>query len=228
MTVVTITILTARVAAVTAHLSFVDSVRGLRQGILRFYGRVTIRTGRSVLHLLLREILVAVAVQFLFLVAVEADHPLLIMNISRAAVFPCKFRINAPAVTEGAGLSFVLFDEFMALDEPGTDSGNRRRFHMAPATGGVAATAGLLEYLIIEDLELRLGKSRHYPLPLTDCRVVQGFAVGVRDLSMTLTAGFQIVRRTAHHRLMGKFFSFSLVVAFMTGHASLNEMGIFG
>ncbi|OPY03608.1 MAG: hypothetical protein A4E66_02676 [Syntrophus sp. PtaB.Bin001] len=172
MTVVTITVLTARVAAVTTYLSLVDRVSGLRQGILRFYGRVTIRTGRSVLHILLREILVAVAMQFLFLVAVEADHPLLIMNICRAAVFPSKFRIDAPAVTKSAGLSFVLLDEFMALDEPGTDPGNRRRFHMAPAAGGVAAAAGLLEYLIIEDLEFRLGKSRHYPLPLADRRVV--------------------------------------------------------
>lgn len=221
VTAVTITVLTAGMAAVTAHFSAVDGVRGLRQGIIRFYGRVTIRTGRPVPHLLLGQILVAIAVQFPFLVAIKADHPLLIMNIRRAAVFPGKFRIDAPAVAEGAGLAFVLLNEFMALNEPATDPGNRRRFYMAPATGGVAAAAGLLEDLVIEYLELRLGKSRHYPLPLANRRVVQGFSVGVRDLSMTLTAGFQIVRRTTHHGLMGKFFSSSLIVAFMAGDTAL-------
>jgi len=43
---------------------------------------------------------------------------------------------------------------------------------------------------------------------------------------MALAAGFEIVRRPLHNSRVGKIYCLSLLVAFMTGFASLGEMRI--
>ena len=99
---------------------------------------------------------------------------------------------------------------------------------MTSTAGGVAAPAGLFEDALVEDLELRLGKPCHDPLPLADRCVMKRFPIGGGDLSVALAAGLEIVRWPLHHALVGLLFRFTAFVALVAGFASLGKMRVFG
>ena len=71
----------------------------------------------------------------------------------------------------------------------------------------MAASARLLKNLFIEDLEFCLGEPCLDPFSLPDRGVMNGFAVRVRHLFMTLAARGQIIGRPGNHagmRILGR------------------------
>ena len=88
--------------------------------------------------------------KFSLLVAIEAGHPLLIMNIGCTTVLSREFRVNPASVAYGTGLSVIPGDELVILDKTRTDSAHLRGFHVTIAARGVTAPAGLLKYLFVE------------------------------------------------------------------------------
>jgi len=88
--------------------------------------------------------------KFILLVAIQAGHPLLIMDISRAAILSGEFRINPASMAYGTGFSVVPGNELVVLDKPGADTADFGGFHMAISARGMTAPARLLENLFIE------------------------------------------------------------------------------
>jgi len=203
MAIVAVSILAAGVTTIATYFALVNVVGHLRQRFLRLDCCVAVFAGRPILNHLLGEILLTVAVEFPLLVAVQAHHPFLVVDIRRSAVFTRVFRINASSVTEGAGLALIPLDEFVSLDQAQADSRNGRRFHMAPATGGVTAPAGLLEDAFIEGLQFRFGKPCHDPLSLAYRCIMEGFFIVGGNLPVAAAAGFEFVRRPFHQALVG-------------------------
>jgi len=156
MAIETVSILRTGMAAVTADLVLVNAVSSFDKQFFRFDRLMAIRASRPILDGLLRQVLFPITMKFPLFMAVHAHHSFLIMNVRRTAIFTREFRIDATAVAERAGFSFIFFYEFMSLNEAETDPGNSRRFYMAPSTGSMAATARFLENMLVEGLEFGL------------------------------------------------------------------------
>jgi len=126
MAIIAVPILAARMAPIAAHLTPVNAVGFLCQQCLRVDRLMAVRAGGTVLHRLLREILIAVSVKFPLLVTVEAHHSFLVMDIRRPAVLARILGINASTMAEGAGLAFIFLYKLMPLDQTETNPGDRR------------------------------------------------------------------------------------------------------
>lgn len=168
--------------SVTGYFPFVLPMGDLRRQFGLVAGFMAILACRSLLDFPFGLVGIAVAVKFLFLVAIHAQHAFLIMDVRRTAVITCIFRIDATAVAKRAGFAFVLFNEFMFGNQSDADATHRRTFHMAIATGCVTAPAGFLEDFFIKRFQLFLGKPGHYTVSQPCCRIVQGLGIVVRNL----------------------------------------------
>lgn len=127
------------------------------------------------------------------------------MDIRTSPVFACKLGINPSAVTEGAGLAFISFNEFVPLDEADADAADGRSLYVAAAAGGVATPAGLFENLRIELFELVGREPLHDAMALAYRRIVEGFFIVIGSLFVTHAAGLQVVRRSLDESFMGRF-----------------------
>ena len=140
----------------------VSLVSSLRPGA--FFPRfMAIGASRPVDDLVLRFVGLSVPMEFRLLVAVQAEHFFLVMDIRHAAIFSRKLGVDPASVAEGAGLALVLLYEAMAFDKSDTDAADDGSLDMAVTTGGMAASARLLENLRIEDLDLRFREPPDHP-----------------------------------------------------------------
>ena len=156
MAIVALPVFRRSMAAIAGHFTLVAGMGrpGGQLGLLPQF-RVAIRAGRPVFHVLLGQIGAAVAVHIGFLVAIHAQHPLLIVHIRLTAILSCIFGIDPAAMAEGAGFPLIFLDEFMPLDQAETDAADRRRLDVATTAGGMATPAGLLKNLFIKLLQFR-------------------------------------------------------------------------
>lgn len=227
MTVVTISVFGGGMTSVTGHLVAVLGVGGScgQPGFLAQFV-VTVRANRPVFHILFGQVGIAIAVHIGFLVAIHAEHTLLVMHVGLPAVFTGIFGINPAAVAESAGFAFILLDEFVALDEADADPADRRRFDMATAAGGMAAPAGLLKNLFVELFQLRFRKTLYHTVALSRTGVVQCFLISARDFLVARGAGLQIVGRPFYKPLVGFFPGGAFEITLVTAFAAHGEMGI--
>lgn len=120
-------------ASIATHLAGMAFVGCFRNELLFIALLVAVDALRPVFHVLLGSIISPVAVHLRLLVAIHAGNALLVMGVRAAPVLACVFRVNPSAVAEGAGLALVPADEFVALDQPDADAGDRRSLDVAVA-----------------------------------------------------------------------------------------------
>jgi hypothetical protein len=90
--------------------------------------------------------------------AVHADHALLVMDIRTSAIFSSEFRIDPSSMAKGACLSLVPLHEPVAFDQTKVNSADHRTLDVAVPTGRMAAPAGFLKDLLVENLQFVLGE----------------------------------------------------------------------
>lgn len=227
MAIVTIPVFGGGMTTVTGHLVPVLGMSGTRSQsrFLTEFG-VAVRAGGPVLDILLGQISCTVTVHFGLLVAVHAEHTLLVMNIRFPAVFTRIFGINPSAVAESAGFPLILFNEFVALNKTDADTTHGCAIDVTITAGGVAASAGLLKNLFIELFQFRFVKAPQHALTLADGCIMQRFFIGLNDLFVAHGTGFQIIGGSFYKTLVSFFpgdaFDITLVAAFATH----SEMGV--
>lgn len=226
MAAVAIPVFGGGVTAVTTDPFFMAAVGEARRQFLLPAELVAIQTSGPVLHVVLRLVCRAVAMEVRLLVAVHAEHSLLVMNIGPPPVFACILRVNSSAVAEGAGLSLVFPDKAVSLDEPDADAFHCRSLHMAVAAGSVAAPAGSFKYFFVEDLRLSGCKPRPYAVPLAGARVMEGLCVIPGDVIMAAAADIKIFGGPPDQTRMGSGLFRTRFIALVAGGAAFLEMRI--
>ncbi len=226
MAAVAIPVFGGGVTAVTAQLLLMTAVGEARREFLFAAQLVAVEAPRPFLDLVLRLISFAVAVKLRFLVAVHAEHPLLVMDVGPTAVFPHKLRIDPPAVAEGTGLPFVFRDEPVPLDEADADAPDRRPLYVAIPAGGVAAPAGFFKDPFVENLCLRRRQPPPHAVPLAGTRVMEGLCVIPDDLIMAAAADIKIFGGPSDQARMGGGLFRTRFIALVAGGAAFLEMRV--
>jgi hypothetical protein len=168
----------------------------------------------------------SVAVEFGFRMAVHAHHALLVVNVGGTAVLAGELGVNPAAVAEGAGLAFVLFHEFVTVDEAEVHAGYDRAFYMAVAAGGMTAPAGLVEDFCVIGLLLTFGKTSRDAVLEAGGRIMQGKFIGLGGFAVTGPAQFGIIGGPLIQARMGEGLVRALGISLMAYGAPLRQMGI--
>lgn len=162
-----------------------------------FCGRIhlmAVGACRFPLQILLAVRLCTVSVQFLCLVAAQAIHlAFREMDIRHTAGFSGELRVNSSAVTCRAGLVFIFFPESVVGEKALIDACHHGRLHVTVPAGGMARSAGLLEYFRIEQFTLRFGKAFMDTVAKTGGCIVQGFFIVIAYFFVAGCAVFNLV-----------------------------------
>jgi hypothetical protein len=158
--------------------------------------------------------------------AVEAGHPLLIMDVGRSAEVSREFGIDPSPVTRGAGLAVIFRDEFVALEEPRADARYPWRPDVAVTAGGVAAPAGLLEDLLVEYLALIGGEPARHAMPESGGGEVEGVLIRARDLIMTFATDRKVCGRSLDEAGVCLLPGSGILIAAVAGNAAFGKVGI--
>ena len=193
MTIIAVSVLAGCVATCAAQFVCMRCMGRFCIVRLLLSRRVTLETSWTVLPLLTGSISDTVAVEFRLFVAVHALHPFLVMDVRRSSIFTGILGIDSPSMAEGAGLTLVPFDEAMSFQQTGADAADHRPFHVTVAAGGMAASAGLFEDLLVKEFPFRRRKSLPHPMFLPRRCVMQGSRVGLGDILMAESTGFYVI-----------------------------------
>lgn len=157
--------------------------------------------------------------------AVGTEHSLLVVHVRHPAVLAGKLGIHTTPMAESAGLGFVLPDELVPIDQPQVHSTDDGAFHMTIPAGSMASSAGLFEYLCIENLGFFFRESSAYPLH-SSRGVVERKLVGFGDTFMAGSAGSGVVGRPSYQARVGFVFIQPFRVTFVTNDAPVFEVRI--
>jgi len=111
-----VTIVAGGMTRHTTYFSIVCAVSLF--SLITFLGsnRMTLLAGRAILDIFTACLDGSITMSFRLVMAINAEHPFLVMDIGCAAIFTGKFGINTTTMTKRAGFCFIPPDKLMAFD----------------------------------------------------------------------------------------------------------------